>query len=337
MHVDHGLRESSADEAERARALARSHGHELTLLTWVPGTAVSGLQEKARQARYGLMGDYCRQHGIETLVTGHHADDQAETVLMRLKRGTGWRGAAGMRARRYAPVWPELAGVTLVRPALNLSRADLRSELGDQVPVQDPSNANRDFARIRVRDELARHPGLKADMLTLSADMTAGLSEELHRMRGELRGYTLSHDGVFSVPRLIGPQALALIAPIIGGQSGQADLTRITRKIAPLRAGKTVSIGEGCVGHWDGEILTLSRDRVAVTGRSDRRLSPTAVPMAISPDPFVWDGRFLVSGEAGQIHPTDRDYHVGYRIHYGRRVTVRNLVRDRLDALLTAM
>lgn len=335
LHVDHGLRDASQADAEQARALAVALGHELIILTWAPETMTSGVQEKARQARYGLLGDYCRAHDITALLTAHHADDQAETVLMRVKRGSGWRGAAGIREQTYAPVWPELAGVTLFRPALDISQVDLRAELGTLVPVDDPSNRDQSFARVRARQELATKPALREDMLELSNVMTVGVQGGVDRIKAELDGYHLTHEGQFSVPRLISAQALALLAPIIGGQSGPANRTRMADKLAPLAAGDAVSLGQGCQGQWDGEILTLSRDPVAMSGRRDRRVLPTAVPIQIVPQSTVWDGRFLVSGSAGQLHPERRGLHVGFRVLYGRGVRVKNLVSDRLFAALT--
>lgn len=337
LHVDHGLREGSDAEAQRAAELAKSLGHDLNVMTWVPDGPTSGLQEKARQARYGLLGDYCRAHDIPAIVTAHHADDQAETVLMRVKRGSGWRGAAGIWAKRYAPVWPELAGVTLYRPALGIRRDELRANLASLSPITDPSNSDRTFARVRARQELASHPSLTQEMLDLSQAMLIGVRDGIDRVQTELQGYHLTHEAQFSVPRLISAPALALIAPIIGGQSGPAYRSRVAEKLEPLASGEAVSIGEGCIGQWDGEILTLSRDPVAMSGRRDRRLMPTAVPIQIMPQPTVWDGRFLVSGSAGQLHPERRGPHVGFRVLYGRGVRVRNLVQDRLDAALTGM
>lgn len=335
LHVDHGLRDESEAEALQAAETAKTLGHDVTILRWAPNKPTKGLQEKARHARYGLMGDYCRANGINTLVTAHHADDQAETVLMRVQRASGWRGAAGMRTRNYAPVWPELAGVTLLRPMLGVSRDDLRKALLGLTPIEDRSNEDRTYTRIRARDELARKPDLRQEMLDLSAAMQEGLQADLDRIRHDIRGYHLTHEGLMSIPRIIDAACLTLIAPIVGGQSGPAERQRVAEKLSELESGRTISIGEGCMAQWDGEILTLSRDPVAITGRKDRRLAPTAVAMTISQEPFIWDGRFLVSGAAGQIHPERRGAHVGYRILYGRGVRVENLVKTRLDAALT--
>lgn len=337
LHVDHGLREGSDAEAQRAAELAKTLGQGLIVLTWKPDEQTSGLQEKARQARYGLMGDYCRSHDIPALLTAHHADDQAETVLMRVKRGSGWRGAAGIWPKRYAPVWPELAGVTLYRPALGVSRAELRANLASIEPINDASNIDRTFARVRARQELALDPSLSDEMLDLSDTMRVGVRDDINRIRTELKGYHLTHEGQFSVPRLIGAPALALIAPIIGGQSGPAQRSRMADKLDALASGEAVSIGDGCIGQWDDEILTLSRDPVAISGRRDRRLMPTAVAIHITQQPTVWDGRFLVSGSSGQLHPERRGPHVGFRVLYGRSVRVQNLVKDRLDAALAGI
>ena len=335
LHVDHGLREESADQAEEAARIAKGLGHDVTILRWTPESPTSGLQAKARQARYGLMGDYCRAKGISTLITAHHADDQAETVLMRVQRGSGWRGAAGMRAERYAPVWPELAGVTLKRPLLDVFRSDLRETLQNLRPVEDPSNEDRSFQRVKARQELAAKPELRTDMLELATVMQQGLNADMARIRETLRGYHFTHEGLMSVPRLIDAPSLSLVAPIVGGQSGPAERQKIADKLKDIASGRVVAVGEGCMAQWDGEILTLSRDPVAITGRKDRRLAPTAVPMAITGEPFIWDGRFLIHGAAGQIHPERRGAHVGFRILYGRGVRVENLVKARLEAALT--
>ena len=81
--VDHGLRDGSRDEAEHAKKFSESLALETLILTWAHNNPKAGLQEKARKARYGLMGGVCRERGIAYLLTGHTQDDQAETLLMR--------------------------------------------------------------------------------------------------------------------------------------------------------------------------------------------------------------------------------------------------------------
>ncbi|GLQ20195.1 tRNA lysidine(34) synthetase TilS [Algimonas porphyrae] len=335
LHVDHGLRDSSEREAAMAGLLASQYGWDVTVLTWHPyEPPKTGLQAKARRARYQLMGDYCRRHRLDHLVTAHHADDQAETVLMRLDRGSGWRGAAGMQSRRYGAVWPELAGITLVRPVLSISREALRASTQALSPIEDPSNRDIRFNRIRTRHYLASRPDVRADMLALSADMQAGLARDREHMRRQLRDYHLSHEGLLSVPRLIDAPTLAALAPIIGGQAGPPDRSRIAAHLTSLSAQSRLAIGHGCLAQWDGQRLTLSRDPVAMTGRQDGRQPPTAIRQEIGSAPIVWDGRFLLRGGGGIIQPERRGHHVGYRILYGRDVRIDNLVDRRLQALL---
>lgn len=335
LHVDHGLRDSSTQEAEQVIKLAAQLGHDVTILRWKPDEIPkTGLQEKARRARYRLLGDYCRAHGLTTIVTAHHADDQAETVMMRLDQATGWRGAAGMRPVQHGAVWPELAGVTLIRPALNLSRPALRSHLADLPIIDDPSNQDGRYTRIQARRYLATRPAVSADMLALSADMQVGLAREAAHMRGQLADYHLTHEGLLRVPRLVDAPTLAAMAPIIGGREGPPDHKRAPTRRADLESGKAVSLGHGSIGRWDGQTLILSRDPVAMTGRSDGNLEPTAIRQEIGLTPMVWDGRFMVRGDGGFIQPERRRNHVGFRILYGRNVRIDNLVDQRLQALL---
>jgi len=146
----------SVREAKLAQGFAQDLGLKADILSWSPELIKSGLQAKARHARYRLLGEACREAGVSYLLTGHTEDDQAETVLMRLKAGGSWRGAAGMKTITVAPLWPELERVTVCRPMLGISRATIRDylETHDLNYVDDPSNENRDFARIRARDEL---------------------------------------------------------------------------------------------------------------------------------------------------------------------------------------
>ena len=333
LHIDHGLREGSARDAVLATLQAEQLGRTVHVMRWEPEEGASGLQERARRARYGLMGAWCRANGIGHLVVAHHADDQAETVLMRLERGSGWRGAAGMSARSYGPVWPELAGVTLLRPALGLAREALRAELGVLKPVSDPSNDDLSFARVRARQRLASDPSLRSDMLDLCASMARGRAEDRERLRAVLDDASLSHEGQFSVSADVSDAHLAMILPSVGGQGGPAEVAAVRRRRGALADGPA-ALGSGVIGAVEAGRLVLSRDPVAMTGRRDGTLEPTATRMEIGARPALWDGRFLFSGAGGVVNPERRGRHVGFRVLYARDVVVRNLVEERLHALV---
>ena len=151
--VDHNLRPGSRAEAEQARDFAKGLGLNVQILTWDNQGVTSAIQERARTARYALMSAACRETGIEYLLTGHHQDDQAETLFMRFDKNTGWRGAAGIAEMSYAPIWPQMALVTIARPLLETSRADLQAYNRQHGLswAEDPSNDNTDFERVRAR------------------------------------------------------------------------------------------------------------------------------------------------------------------------------------------
>jgi tRNA(Ile)-lysidine synthase len=145
--VDHGLRPGSREEAEQVGVWARALGFAPHLLEWRGAKPATRIQERARAARYGLLADCARKIGARAVVTAHHADDQAETILFRLTRGSGVAGLAGM-----APVG-RLGDLALLRPLLCAPKADLvrLCEAAGQPYFRDPSNANEAYARARLR------------------------------------------------------------------------------------------------------------------------------------------------------------------------------------------
>jgi len=155
--IDHALRPGSDLEVMEAADFARSLGYKVRTQRWSHEGVSSAIQVKARKYRYAAMGEMCREENLEHLITAHTEDDQAETLLMRIDRQTGWRGLAGMADAAYAPLWPALAGVTLHRPWLGMSRADIRAynRAHNLTYIDDPSNENRDFTRVRARQALA--------------------------------------------------------------------------------------------------------------------------------------------------------------------------------------
>jgi len=124
-----------------------------------------GLQGEARRARYAALTAWAEEQGIGTICTGHHADDQAETLLMRLQRGSGVGGLAGVRPLRKE------GQLLVARPLLGWSKAELDELLrrGGVTAIEDPSNANIRFDRVQMRQFLSSNPQFKADRLARSA------------------------------------------------------------------------------------------------------------------------------------------------------------------------
>jgi tRNA(Ile)-lysidine synthase len=152
--IDHALRAESRTEATAVATICSALGVPHTVLTarWeeTPETAI---QERARQQRYRLLGYWAEERRLDAIVTAHHADDQAETVLMRLARGAGVKGLGGMRPRAVTPG----SHVRLVRPLLGWRHAELERvcAVAGLTPAADPSNEDERFERVRVRRTIA--------------------------------------------------------------------------------------------------------------------------------------------------------------------------------------
>ncbi len=145
--VDHGLRPDSRHEAEQVALWAQSLGLPHRILFWEGPKPKTRIQERARDARYALLCAYAKEVGADHLVTAHHADDQAETILFRLLRGSGLRGLAGMA------VATQRGEFIHQRPLLEWSKDALvrLCESRGQNFFEDPSNRNPDYARARLR------------------------------------------------------------------------------------------------------------------------------------------------------------------------------------------
>jgi tRNA(Ile)-lysidine synthase len=224
-HVNHQLRpgEADADEALvvelcRRLGLPCEVGHVAIARS---GCGGQGLEATARRARYAFLQDAAARCGARYVVTAHTADDQAETILHRILRGTGIRGLAGMaRARPLGPA-------TLLRPLLGIRRNDLLTYLGDlgQPYCRDSSNRDLRFTRNRIRHELlprlaARfNPGV-ADALVRLGTLAGQAQAALDRWVAELLdrcvrpaggAVVLDRPGLASQPRYIARELLMTV------------------------------------------------------------------------------------------------------------------------------
>jgi tRNA(Ile)-lysidine synthase len=181
--VDHALRVQSRTEAESVQAFCKRLDVPHHILTWDEEKPTSGLQQAARGMRYALLCDFARAHGLTCLTTAHHADDQAETILMRLTSGSGLAGLAGMRKEqmRFETLQAQSEAIRHVRPLLGFSKASLvlSCKARGIVYVEDQSNDDPRFERVRMRrimDQLATD-GLSRERLLRLAER-ASLADE---------------------------------------------------------------------------------------------------------------------------------------------------------------
>ena len=182
--VDHGLRPEAAAECAGVVTAAAGLGLAATILRWEGDKPASGLQEAARAARYSLLGAHARAIGAGAVVVAHHLEDQAETVLMRLARGSGPLGLKGMAAATVRD------GMPILRPFLWVPKARLAAtaRAAGLAPIDDPSNRDPGFTRVRLRQMLPAlaEEGLDAERLAIFAGRIRMIEEGLARHAADL-------------------------------------------------------------------------------------------------------------------------------------------------------
>lgn len=221
-HLNHGLRgaESVAD-ARYAEALATHYSFPCYLeecdIRAVADAAGTGIEETARRQRYEFLERIARQDGYTAIVLGHHADDQVETVLHRLVRGTGLKGLAGIPASRRLE-----SGVVILRPLLTISRAVIEDWLREQGQGwrEDASNTDPQFTRNRIRGELL--PLLEQSFNPRVREAVLRLSQQAEEAESVLQ--TVTQTLLKTVLLYRSPQRVSLCGQAL--QSQAVDLRR---------------------------------------------------------------------------------------------------------------
>jgi tRNA(Ile)-lysidine synthase len=294
LTVDHGLRPESPAEAEFTGESARALGLPHAILTWAGNKPKAGLQAAARAARYALMTSYCRAHGLASLVTAHTENDQAETMLMRLKRGSGIDGLAAM-----APV-SDRDGIALIRPLLQFSKARLIAYLRERaIPyVTDPSNENALFERTRLRHAMAAcaKAGITRRALARSA-------ARLHRSREALARFTdefldehltvfplgqaeVDRKALDGAPAEIALRVYSRVFALAGGQIAGPRLSKLERLLDQHDLPRWETTLGGCLLAATPSKLQFIREVGRMTG----------CQLVLKPgESVLWDRRFRVS------------------------------------------
>lgn len=296
--VDHALRETSRREAEDVGRAAGDLGLAHAILTWRSAKPASGVQAAARAARYELLAQHLAGLGEPNaaLLTAHTADDQAETLLMRLARGSGLDGLAAMSERR-----PLLSGLPfdLCRPLLGTSKARLTATLQNAGIrwCEDPSNSRPEFERVRLRGaaEALANVGLTPDKLALSARRLARARLVVEREAAEFEARVLqSHGGAFATIDRDGFAAgdlelrlrmLSRVLTAFGGATPAPRMAEVEALVEKLERGSSfVATLGGCV---------VKAGRAVRVFREPGRLSQAEE--AVRDVPLLWDRRFRVS------------------------------------------
>ncbi|MBL8906344.1 MAG: tRNA lysidine(34) synthetase TilS [Rhizobiales bacterium] len=300
LTVDHGYRTAAAAEARQVTAWAEALGLEAHILTSLSGKPESGLQQKGRAVRYRLMTEWCRRAGADVLATAHTQEDQAETLLMRLARGSGIVGLGAMAAEGVSE-----DGFPIVRPFLEISRRRLRATLREAGHpwIDDPSNEDTAFERVKLRKMMPKlaEIGLTSAALARSAQRLGRAakpllqsSESLLKRAADLRpqGYAFVNIEEFRTEeaetRIL---ALQELLKILGGNKHGARLSEIERLdewiMNETSQARTLA---GC--------RIARRSKVLVVGREPGRIAGTPVALPEN-GRVVWDRRYLLEWESG--------------------------------------
>ena len=297
LTVDHCLRDASAGEAAQVGAWSAALGVAHTTLSWEEGAALRGqprsVQSDAREARYDLLTTWCVANGVTHLFVGHHADDQIETFLLRLSRGSGVDGLAAMAPATVRD------GIVIARPMLSLAKAELAAicrEAG-QAWIDDPSNENTASARVRFRQSraLLAREGLTDDRLLATVGhlqrakaaldyavasllTSACVWDELGVATLHIRSFAAAPDEI----------SLRALSRVLVGASGQVygprfeGLERIHQR---LKSGPWQNATlHGAVLEREGDLLRVFRESAAIPDTTE-----------IKSTSFVWDGRFRLT------------------------------------------
>jgi tRNA(Ile)-lysidine synthase len=298
--LDHRLRPASEAESGHVAALCRVRGLPCRILRWEGEKPATGLQAAARAARQRLLGQAAAQARCSALVLAHHLDDQAETFLLRVARGSSLHGLAAMRAHS---AWPrgDLPDLPVLRPLLGFAKARLIAtcRAAGLAYAEDPSNDNPSYARARLRRAM---PGLTEAGVTaarlaetaavlaraaavVDARIDAVLADACRQHpAGPLR---LTLEALSDLPEAFRLRLLERLLGIVGTRGYPPRRERLERFAATLLAGegRAQATLSGVVARREGRWLFLWREpgRQGIAGARHQ-----------GPGAFLWDGRFLL-------------------------------------------
>ncbi|MBD25788.1 MAG: tRNA lysidine(34) synthetase TilS [Candidatus Marinimicrobia bacterium] len=298
LTVDHCLRDSSSAESAQVSDWLAARNIAHTVLRWDDGAQkrkiASSPQHAARNARYDLMNHWCATNGFGHLLVAHHADDQVETFLMRLARGSGIEGLSAM-----SPMI-QRGGIFLLRPLLNFTKAQLAEvcRARGQNWIDDPSNNSDSSTRVRFRksQEILEREGFTRQRLlnTVGHLRRAKLAldqsvVDFFKVAGRFDGYgvaRLSVQKLVNTPEEIGLRTISRILMAVSGaaygprfKNLQGLYDRIVSR--PWRDATL----HGCFVQREGDNLLVCRETAKIAA---------SLQVAINKN-VVWDGRFRVS------------------------------------------
>ena len=263
LHVHHHLRAAADIESEYVVTTCKKLGVPCHIFHWLEQKPATGIEAAARNARYKFMTDFCHKNDIDVLMVAHQADDQIETFLMNLSRGSGVVGLSGIQRETYRD------GIKIVRPLLNVFRRELVEYCrhNDIKYFEDEMNFDDKYTRVKIRQN--RH--LLSEKLGISDDRILLAIENLGRARDALEsdvasratsvlydGYALFSDSfLFDVPPHIGLKLLGILIQTIGGDEYQPRLNSLEFALTKLHDDCQFTLGHCTIRRHGPQILIV--------------------------------------------------------------------------------
>ena len=263
LHVNHGLRDAADTETQYVIELCEKLSVPYQVFYWTDDKPTTGLEAAARDARYKFMTDWCIANNIDALMVAHQADDQIETFLMNLSRGSGVSGLSAMQPESYRD------GVKIVRPLLGIFRSELIKYCDDNGIKYfcDEMNDDENYTRVKIRKN--RH--LLSEKLGISDARILLAIENLSRTRDALDsdiasrvssvmydGYALFSDSfLFDLPPDIGLKFIGVLIQTIGGNNYQPRLNSLVFALSKLKSDCKFTLGHCTVRRFKNQILIV--------------------------------------------------------------------------------
>ena len=263
LHVNHGLRKNAETETQYVRDLCKKLNVPCEIFYWTGDKPTSGLEAAARTARYKFMTDYCHMHHIKTLLTAHQSDDQIETFLMNLGRGSGLYGLAAMRQETYRD------GIKIVRPLLYVPRAELKKYCDDNGIryFMDEMNDDPHYTRVRIRQNrhlLSEKLGISDTRILLAIQNLGRVRDALDEKITEMVKSVVNNDrAVFTDSFLFDPapdirlKLLGTLIQKIGGDEYQPRLHSLSNALNNLQHDCKFTLGHCTLRRLNNKILIV--------------------------------------------------------------------------------
>ncbi len=296
--VDHGLRKESSKEAALVRSRLEKMRINAQILKWVGDKPKSNIHEHARKARYKLLTDYCQQHKIKSLFFAHTKNDQAETVLLRIYRGTGIDGLVAMQEKSIKN------NINIFRPLLDVTRPEIEAYLKEHKIkwVDDPSNFDTKYERVKIRNLInsLKDKSTWIDRLNLLANNSKRSSDYIKAVVRkkfakivrihDLGFIDIKHEDLSKLHEEIALKLLVKIFSYFNGSKHQPRLRSLSTCLESLLNKKDMTLAGVEIKNIKGMICFIRE------------------PKAIENfDPNNWDNRFVLADTKQDIRPLGED------------------------------